>query len=320
MPLTPLASGWRNNWKTPGRNSRIPKIQLQAYGLRLLNLMFTGDKQSAELDKLKDIQGALSGAEADRIAKESAYRTAISSSPDSVPEILDNARVTEYQSELSDLQRQLAQLSAQYTPEHPKVKQIQAQIAQLQQSFQQKRSDILGRIRNDYQTAAMKERMLASAYKQEAQIVSDQTQKTVNYGILERDVETNRTMYDTLLQKAHEADIATALRGSNARIIDSAEPPVGPSKPNFVWNTLLGSISGMLAGLGLILVRESMDRSFKSPGDLSLHLNLPELGAIPKGNLLTGNTVPESSPKAISCKSLSECPAHIPWTISSASN
>ncbi len=254
--------------------------KLQAYG-RASNLLFTGDKENAEQDKLKGIQEELARAQAERIEKQSAYQIAASTPADSVPQVIDNARLSDYQRQIADLQRQLAELNSLYTSEHPKVKQVQAQIDQLQKTFSKERQDILTRIRSEYQGAVSRERLLSSAYHSQVQIVSDQTQKTINYNILERDVETNRQLYATLLQKSREADIATAMRGSNTRVVDSAEPPTEPAKPNFTWNTLLGSLSGLLIAVGFVIARESLDRSFKSPGDLSLHLKLPELGVIP---------------------------------------
>jgi succinoglycan biosynthesis transport protein ExoP len=253
---------------------------LQSYG-RASNLLFTADKESADQDKLKQLQEELSHATAIRIEKQSAYEMAASTPADAVPQVIDNARLGDYEKTLADLRRQLADLMSMYTPEHPKVKQVQAQINELESTFRKERQDVLTRIRSEYQGALTQERLLSSAYRSQVQIVSDQTQKSVNYNILERDVDTNRKMYDTLLQKAHEADIATAMRGSNTRIIDPAETPVAPAKPNFVWNTLLGSLSGLMIALGFVAVRESLDRSFKSPGDVPQHLNLPELGVIP---------------------------------------
>lgn len=258
--------------------------QLQAYG-RASNLTFTDGKESAEQDKLKEIQKAYSDAETERISKQSTYQIAMTTPADSVPQVIDNIHLSEYEVQLADLRRQLAQMSATYTPEHPKVKQLQAQIDEVEATFNKERSDVLTRIRNEYQSALMKEKLLAETYQKQVQVVSEQTSKTVNYSILERDVETNRQMYDTLLQKAREADIATAMRGSNARIIDPAEIPGAPSKPNFMWNTLMGTISGLMISVALVILLESMDRSFKAPGDVSFHLKVPELGVIPEGTL-----------------------------------
>jgi capsular exopolysaccharide synthesis family protein len=262
--------------------------QLTEYG-QASNLMFTGDKESAEQDKLKEVQAALSEAQSARIEKQSAYQIASSTPADSVPQVLDNARLSEYQAQIADLRRQLAELTAQYTPQHPKVLKLQAQIDQLESTFNTERGNVLVRIRSEYQAALMRENLLTAAYRKQAQLVSDQTQQTIKYNILERDVETNRQMYDALLQKSREADVATAMRGSNVRIVDPAVTPTKPYKPNLMWGTLLGSVSGLAIGIVMIVVREGLDHTFKGPGDASFHLKLPELGVIPTGNLALGS-------------------------------
>jgi capsular exopolysaccharide synthesis family protein len=254
--------------------------QVQAYG-RASNLMFTGDKTSVEQEKLQQTQAALSEAQAARIEKQSAYQMASSTAADSVPQVIDNIRLSDYQSQLATLRRQLAELSSQFTPEHPKVRQVQAQIDELESTFKTERNNILLRVKNEYEAAQMREKLLKSEYQREAQVVLQQGQKTTSYNILEREADTNRQLYDSLLQKAKEAEIAAAMGGSNARIIDAAEPPLHPYKPNFLWNTLMGSLSGLLAGLVLVLGRESLDRTLKAPGEVSFHLGLPELGVIP---------------------------------------
>lgn len=269
--------------------------QLQAYG-RSSNLLFTGgDKESADQEKLNQLQEALSKAQQDRIEKQSAYEIAASTPADAVPQVLDNARLSDYQRQIADLQRQLAELSSQYTPQYPKVQQLQAQIDQLQSTFKKERQDVLTRIRSEYQAALMQERLLSAAYRSQVEVVSQQTEKGINYNILQRDVDTDRQMYDSLLQKSREADVATAMRGSNTRIIDPAETPSSPSTPNFLFNTLLGSSAGLLLALAFVITRESLDRSYKSPGDLSVHLNLPELGAIPVSPIPLSNSAAKAS-------------------------
>jgi len=79
------------------------------------------------------------------------------------------------------------------------------------------------------------------------------------------------------------------MRGSNARIIDAAEPPVSPYKPNLLWNVLLGALAGLLAALLLVFLRGRFDRSFKAPGEVPFHLKLPELGVIPERDLAFSN-------------------------------
>jgi polysaccharide biosynthesis transport protein len=262
------------------------EIELQKYG-RSANLIFNGH-ESDEQDKLKQIEQELVRAQADRVQKQSSYQVAVSSAPDSLPQVMDNTSLTDYKNQLASLRKQIAELLPQYTPEHYRINRLQAQIDELQTTFQKERNHVLARIGSEYQSALARERLLTATYRKQAQVVSEQTQKTINYNILEREVDTNRQLYASLLQRSKEAD-ATAMRGSNVRIVDSAEVPESHYKPNFVNNTLLGAVSGLLGGVVLVLLLDSFDRSFKSPGELSLHLRLPELGVIPAGNMLSGN-------------------------------
>jgi uncharacterized protein involved in exopolysaccharide biosynthesis len=104
--------------------------QLQAYG-RVSGLLFTSEKDSVGEEKLKQVQQELSKAQADRAAKQSQYEIASSSPAESLPEVLDNGPMKEYQVKLAELRRQLAELSATLTPAHYRVKRVEAQVAEV---------------------------------------------------------------------------------------------------------------------------------------------------------------------------------------------
>jgi succinoglycan biosynthesis transport protein ExoP len=248
------------------------------------DLIFDG-KESDEQLKLRHIQEELVRAQGDRVQKQSAYRTASSSPADWVPQVMDNASITEYKNQLASLRKQIADLLPQFTPEHYKIKRLQAQSDEVQTTLQRERDNVLARVRGEYQSALTRENLLSSAYQKQAHVVSLQTQKAINYNILEREAATNRQLYASLLQRSKEAD-ATAMRGSNVRIVDSAEPPTTSFEPSLRNNTLLGAFSGLLVGMALILLRETFDRRFKVPGEVSSQLRLPELGVIPAGNFI----------------------------------
>jgi len=245
-------------------------------------LLFTGDKQNVEQEKLAQIQAELSRASADRVAKQASYEIAATSPADTVPQVLDNGRVGAYQAQIADLKRQAAELSASLTPEHYKVIRVQAQIKELENTFQRERSNILARIRNDYRAAVQREQSLQSAYAGQVRLVSEQSSRTINYDILRREVDSNRKLYDELLTKVQGASLATALRASNIRVVDPAEAPGSPYKPNLVQSLALGLFSGLVLGIGLVLAGEHVNRSLKSPGETPYHLKVPELGVIPE--------------------------------------
>ena len=254
--------------------------KLQQYA-RISGLLFASEKESVAEQRLRQLQMELSKAEADRIGKQSRFEMANTSLPESLPDILDNGPLATYQLKLTDLRRQLAELSARFTPVHPKIKAVQVQIDQLDKVVAQERTHIVGRIRNEYETARRREKLLGNDYANQSRFVAEQGGRAIQYNIYKREVETNRQLYDNLLQRVKEAGVASALRASNIRIIDPAKPPRSPHKPNHVLNALLGLMSGTLLGIVFVFVGERADRTLKQPGDATQHLRVPELGVIP---------------------------------------
>ena len=182
---------------------------------------------------------------------------------------------------MTDLRRQQAELAATYTPEHSKVKRVSAQIAEIEAAIDRERGRALERIRNEFQAAARREGLLAADYRRQSAFVSEQGQKAIQYNILKGEVETTRQLYDSLLQKVKEAGVASAIRASNIRLVDPAQPPRRPYRPRHLVNAALGLLLGLFGGVLLVLVGEQIDRSIKQPGDSMLYMNLPELGIIP---------------------------------------
>lgn len=259
---------------------------LQAYGARS-GLLFTDEKDSVQSEKLKQVQAELSRAEADRVEKQSTFEIAMASSADSVGQVIDNDRLSGYQTKLTEMRRQLAELSAAYTPEHYRVIRIKAEIAEVEAAFDRERQAILRRIRNDYDGARRRESLLQSAYESMAQVVSAQDAKAIHYDILKRDVDTNRQLYDTLLQKVKEASVASALSNSNMSVLDAAEPPMKPYKPSIIANILKGVGGGLVFALFLVFSADRINRSLRAPGEAPFHLKVPELGVIPACGALT---------------------------------
>ncbi|MBI3665301.1 MAG: polysaccharide biosynthesis tyrosine autokinase [Acidobacteria bacterium] len=254
--------------------------QLQAYG-RNSGLLYTAEKENVVEEKLKQLQDELSKAQAERISKQSQYEIASSSPAESLPEVLDNGPLREYQVRLAELRRQLAELSFSLTPAHYKVRRVEAQIAEIEATLRKERNNIVTRIRNEFEAARRREKLLATAYARQAQLVSEQAGKAIQYNILKREVDTSRQLYDSLLQRVKEAGIISAMQASNIRVIDPARTPKRPYKPNLFVNAGLGLLAGVFCGVVFVFLREHADRSFKGPGDAAMYLKVPELGVIP---------------------------------------
>jgi capsular exopolysaccharide synthesis family protein len=257
--------------------------ELQNY-MRASGLMVT-EKSSADESKLSELEHELSQAQSDRVAKQSIWEVASSSPVDSLPAILDDATIQGSVQSLQDLRRNLAQLRITYTPNHPEVRRVEAQIAALEAPLGKQREDILRRIRNEYDVAAKREKMLSDFYESQAHLVSGQTAEMDRYNFLKREVDATRTLYESLVQKMKEASIASALRASNIHVVDQADVPGGPYRPDVPRSTFVGLLTGLAIGIVYAVARERSDRTLQDPGDAEHYLKVAELGVIPLGKL-----------------------------------
>src|SRR6266849_7089835 len=297
------------------------EAQLQDYA-RTSGLTFTSEKENLAENRLKELQGELSKAEADRIGTQAKFEGAKSKPADSLPEILEDPTMREYRQRLTDLQRQYAELSATLTPEHYKVQRVQAQIDELKFQMLNERRNVLKRIGNEYQAALRREALLSKAHTEQQKVVADQSEKAIHYDTLKRDVDSNRRLYETMLQKVKEASLASAMRDSNVLVVDRARPPLLPYRPSLPMNTAIGLFSGVLLGFGFVLLRERIDRRISAPGDAQVYLDLPELGVIPLDEAAVSRQIsdgpqhrstPALTPERVLRSHLSDCPELATW-------
>jgi succinoglycan biosynthesis transport protein ExoP len=246
-----------------------------------LTLTGTHDKESLAEDGVRQLQAELMRAQADRVAKQSIYESARNSTEDSIPPTLDTGALREYEIMLSTLRRQLAEISTTLTPSHPKRQKLQAQIADIEATIFSERRRILNRLKEDYNSASERERMLEASFQHQAKAVTLEAPRLAQYNILKREVETTQALYDSLLQKAKEAGIMSALRASNVRLIGSARSGSIPVSPNYPLDCGIGFLGGLTLSIVIIVVRDAEDRMIRLPGDATRVTNAPELGAIP---------------------------------------
>ena len=285
-----LQSRWQSaqhtsDWLTRQMVDQKRKLEqsedrVQTY-LRSTGLALMGDKDNLAEHGLQQVQDELSRAQADRISKQSRYELAASASIEALPEVLDDAGLKDYQSKLTDLQRQLAELSSSFTAAHPKIKKVEAELSELRAARDAARNNIVARIRNEFEAARHRERLLTAAYEKQLQFVSSQAAAVSRYSILKGEADADRQLYESMLQRVKEAGLASALRANNIQIVEAAQPPRQPYKPNLALNTGLGLLSGVFLGIGLIVVRTNSDRRIREPGDAAGYLKTSELGVIP---------------------------------------
>jgi succinoglycan biosynthesis transport protein ExoP len=256
--------------------------RLQAYA-RVAGLLFTGDqhKNNVSEERLLQLQLNLSSVQTDRISKQSRWEMATTSPAEALPDVLNDSTLRDYQTKLTELKRQIAELHSTYTFESSKVQKVQAQLAILETALTTERTDILKRIKNEYDEALRRESLLTAEYLAQRTTVTGESEKAVQYDVMKHEVESNRQLYDSMLQQLKQATLASALRASNLRVVDPAKLPKVPYKPDIPVSTGVGLLTGMFIGTAFVIMLERADRTIQAPGETQFILNLPELGIVP---------------------------------------
>jgi capsular exopolysaccharide synthesis family protein len=175
----------------------------------------------------------------------------------------------------------MAELSTTLTPQHYRVKQIQAQIDELETARQRERTNVLSRIRIEYEASLKRESQLKHDFETQYGVLAGQADDLIQYNILLREAEGNKRLYETTLQQGKEASLASVMRTSNARVVDAARPSGVPYTPNVQFNLTLGMLGTLMCGVLFVVVRSRSDLRIQVPGVLGTQLNLRELGIIP---------------------------------------
>ncbi len=241
----------------------------------------SGADENLGQEKLRQIQSELSRVQADRIARESDYETSLSRPASALPLAVDSGSIRELRTHLEDLERQLAEMSSTMTPEHYKVRELQQEIAETKSQIDREHTDVINRLKANYDLSSSEEAKLQAAYARQSAQVAQQGSKSVQYNMISRDVESERRLYETLLQKVDEVGLQTAMRTSTISVVDPAVPPGAPYSPKTLTSIAVGLFIGSCIGLAFSFIRLRSDRSLHGPGEASYHLQLRELGVIP---------------------------------------
>ena len=264
---------------------------LQKYAASNDLLFLETDKGSAESiinQSVREIQEELTRAEADRFEKESVFRLLQSGDYSALPGVLDNKLLQDLTVKLADLRREHAQLAATFTENYPKVKETQSQIDEIQSSLERERWRAAEKISNDYFAALRREKLVHQAFSEKQTEANRIAEKSVQYGILSREVDTDRGLYEGLLERLKEAGVSAGLKASNIRIVDPGTVPFEPIAPNYPLNLGLAAFLGLGLGVGMAFLQEHLDQTIRYGDDVFQYLGIPVLGLIPTYDALSG--------------------------------
>jgi polysaccharide biosynthesis transport protein len=248
------------------------------------------DKQNITTQRLADVNKQLTEAQSERMKKESLFQFVKSGNLDAVPQVQGNAGLTELIRKRNDASSQYSDALSQYGPNFPRVQRLQAQLKDLDGSIEKEKQKIVDVLESDYREARQRETLLAQALEKQKAEANQMAEKLVEYNILKREAEANKTLYDGLMTKLKETAISAGLRSSNIRVVDAAMIPPTPARPAKTRNLALAFLVGLVGGIGLALLREYMDNTVKTPDDIESLVRLPSLAVVPQFAGANGNT------------------------------
>jgi capsular exopolysaccharide synthesis family protein len=240
----------------------------------------TTAERSIIADDLATLNAELSQATADRIKAEAQYREAGGNGAS--PEALSNLAINDLRQKRADLAAQYQQLMTQFEPGYPAAKAIKSQIDQLDRSIAAEEGRVSGSLRAGYRQALAREQDLQKKVDQLKSSYIDLQRRSIQYNIYQQEVDSNRALYDGLLERFKQIGVSEGVGVNNVSIVDTADVPQKPSSPRLLINLILSLLIGLGIGAGLAFALEQIDEAIGDPAELERRLGLPLLGSVPK--------------------------------------
>ena len=213
---------------------------------------------------------------------------------DALPQLAADPLVQRLNMSKADLEVELVQLKNRYKSEHPKVKKVVTQVGQIQDAIDAQAEKIVNGMLADYQQLRRRERDLRASINTERKQSIEESRKTVQMEMLEREALSKKSMYEAILQKIKETDIASSLRANNVSIIERASVPVIPIRPQPIKNLTVSLVLGLFSRCGVILLRDYLDNTLKEQEDIEKHLRTDCLGIVPKHDAANEGVITEA--------------------------
>jgi capsular exopolysaccharide synthesis family protein len=263
---------------------RIDEEKLVSYA-KNNQILSLDASQNTVVERLAGLNKQLLEAENDRKMAEAEYNAAKAPGAAGALAEANGKDIADTESKLADLKQRRAQLAVDATDEAPEIKEIDQQIAELQKHLTETRtrntSTLLTNLETRYRQTLAREEALRKSFNQQKSETVTQNEAAINYRILQQEIETNKGLLDSLLQRSKENDVVLAGRPNNISIVDYAITPDYPVGPARMRSVMLAFVLALGLGIGLALFLEYLDDSIHSTDDVEKFLRLPALAVIP---------------------------------------
>ena len=198
------------------------------------------------------------------------------------PIVVAHPSVVPLRDKVQALQTQILTLGLRYTEKHPRMIQARAQLAEAKAAMDEAASKVPRWVESEYERALATERNFESALQDQEKLALGLDKQAINYKVLTREMETNRALYDALLRRLKETDVAKGVELQNVRVFEAASLPAAPIPRHAMRQVALGLVGGLGGGLLAVLAAYFLDTSWKSVDQAETATSLRVLASIPK--------------------------------------
>jgi capsular exopolysaccharide synthesis family protein len=230
---------------------------------------------------LEELNSAIAGAEADMITKKAAYQQAVKDGHANLPRVLESRLIANLKDKYAELSSSYEDLKTTFHDDYPKAKNLKARLDSIAALIKAEEYGILMTIKSEYESAQEVVSAMEKRIELQKQLVLDLNDRATQYSIMAREVDTNKVIYQSLLQRAKEIESMAGVSSSNIQIVNRADLPLLPVKPNVKLNLLLSIVIGLLGGIGCAFVAEHFADIVTNPSEISDRFQIPLLGTIP---------------------------------------
>lgn len=198
-----------------------------------------------------------------------------------IPAVLGHPLIQQFKADEAKAKAKVEELSRRYGARHPAMEGARSELNAASASLRGQVEQIVAGIERNYQLAVANENSLRSSFNANKAQIQQISAKEFRLRELQREVEANRALYDTFMTRLKETSATADLDTAIARIVDPAVVPSGPVKPKKALIVLIAGLLALFAGVGLTLLLDALNNTFKSTEEIEGKLNIPVLGILP---------------------------------------
>jgi succinoglycan biosynthesis transport protein ExoP len=285
---------------------RVNSEQLQAKvaGLQRDSGVFTfggediqgkGIAYSAVLDQLQQATANLTQAQSNRVLRGALYQAAKAGDPEMIANLSSSSMLSgaspgvgnsivliqTLRSQEATQRAQLSEVAAKFGPAYPKLEEMKANLASVQQSIRAEQDRLQNQTKSDYSVAQQVEENMRTIFQSQKKSAEALNNKAIQYALVRQEAEESRTLYERLLSRLKEAGVLEGLRSSNITVVEPGRVPSWPSKPNVKLYLLAATVGGLFLGVVSAFVLEAMDSRVRDMQVLSSRFGDSLFGELP---------------------------------------